>query len=425
VLIVLAEWITNVELQWQEPRHARFLRRLASLSRVVTIDRRGTGLSDRVAGTGPTLEASMDDVVSVMDHLEVDRATLFGVLEGAGVCAVTGATKPDRVEALILYGAFACGLPADDYPWAWTQEDWRTDMALIEEGWGTDRYADHVLRYSTPSLVGDLEFRRWWTAQLRLTMSPGAALALSRMQRDIDLREILRTIQVPALVLHRAGDPVVRVEEGRYVADAIPASTFVELAGTDHPPWAGDQDAIIAEVRRFLGTLRDERAAFDRVLATVLITDIVDSTAQAATVGDAAWTQTRAAHDRIVRAQLARFRGREIKTMGDGFLTTFDGPARGVRCALAIAEMVRSSLGIEIRAGLHTGEVALDGDDVAGLGVVIGARVGALAGPSEVLVSQTVKDLVAGSGLDFDDVGEHELKGVPDRWRLYRVFDAP
>jgi class 3 adenylate cyclase len=270
----------------------------------------------------------------------------------------------------------------------------------------------------SPSLGGDETFLKSFGRLLRLSASPGDAAARDRAVRDIDVRHVLPTVQVPTLVIHRTGDKLESVEAGRYIAEHTPGPALVELPGEDH---AFPLDDLVPHIGRFLATLRSEQAEFDRILATVLFTDIVDSTAQAAAIGDGRWKETRARHDQIVRAQIGRYRGREIKTMGDGFLAIFDGPARGVRCAEAIVEGVRA-LGIEIRAGLHTGEVALEGDDVSGLGVAIGARVGALAGSSEVLVSQTVKDLVAGSGLTFDDAGEHELKGVPDRWRLYRVL---
>jgi class 3 adenylate cyclase len=287
----------------------------------------------------------------------------------------------------------------------------------IEQAWGTDAFVREAFETLSPSLLRDDAAVREYGRQLRLSASPGDAIARDRAVMETDVRHILPSIQAPTLVLHRTGDRLTKVEEGRYTAEHTPGARIVELQGDDH---FYPLDDLVPHIAAFVETLRVEQADFDRVLATVLFTDVVDSTAQAAALGDAGWRDVRARHDQIVRSQIARYRGREIKTMGDGFLATFDGPARGVRCAMAVASAV-GPLGIEVRAGLHTGEVAVEGDDVAGLGVVIGARVGALAGPSQVLVSQTVKDLVAGSGLVFEDAGEHELKGVPDRWRLYRV----
>jgi len=269
-------------------------------------------------------------------------------------------------------------------------------------------------------LKDDRRMIEWWGRCQRLSLTPRTHLALARNYMELDVRSILPTIGVPTLVLHRAGDALEPAAAGRAYAARIPGAEFIELSGNDHHPWAGDQDDVIDAIERFARRIRDDESELDRVLATVLFTDIVDSTAQSAAIGDRAWTEVRTQHDQLVRSSIARFRGREIKTMGDGFLATFDGPARGVRCAQAIVSGTEP-LGIEVRAGLHTGEVAFEGDDIAGLGVAIGARVGAKAGASEVLVSQTVKDLVAGSGLTFEDAGEHELKGVPDTWHLYRV----
>jgi class 3 adenylate cyclase len=422
-LIYLSEWVSNVELQWQEPRHSQFFQDLASSTRLITIDRRGTGLSDRISGDAPTLEASMDDVLAVLDDIGSERAALLGVLDGGSVGALFAATWPERTAALILHGAFARGLPAPpDYPWGWTEEQWQEDDEGIEQLWGTDAFSDTVIKYSTPSLAEDSTFRQWWSTQNRLSMSPGGALSFNRMMREIDLRHVLPSIQAPTLVLHRSDDGVTMVDEGRYVADNIPGARFSELAGNDHPPWAGDQQPVLAEVRRFLASVADMETEFDRVLATVLFTDIVGSTERASSIGDRSWHELLERHHAIVRAMLGRYRGREIATAGDGFFATFDGPARAIRCASAIVESLHP-LDIQIRSGLHTGEVELFGDDVRGIAVHIGARVGALAGPSEVLVSQTVKDLVAGSGITFEAAGEHQLKGVPDRWRLYRFLE--
>ncbi len=409
---------SNIEASWDLPQYASFVRGLASHARVLLLDRRGTGTSDRAwSGPSATIEAQMDDIRAVMDASGSERAVLFGIESGAALCFTFAATYPERTAGLVVYGALVRGTWAPDYPWEWTDEVWDTWIDKLEREWGSPAYVEEMAELLSPSLAGDETFLKAFGRILRLSASPGDAAARDRAVRDIDVRHVLPTVQVPTLVIHRTGDKLESVEAGRYIAEHTPGPALVELPGEDH---IFPLDDLVPHIGRFLETLRSEQAEFDRILATVLFTDIVDSTAQAAAIGDGRWKDTRARHDQIVRAQIGRYRGREIKTMGDGFLAIFDGPARGVRCAEAIAEGVRA-LGIEIRAGLHTGEVALEGDDVSGLGVAIGARVGALAGSSEVLVSQTVKDLVAGSGLVFEDAGDHELKGVPDRWHLYRV----
>jgi class 3 adenylate cyclase len=309
------------------------------------------------------------------------------------------------------------GTPAPDYPAPWSREMYEEYFERVEQSWGTDAFVRELVETLSPSLLHDETAVRAYGRLLRLSASPGDVIARDRAVMETDVRHILPSVQAPTLVLHRTLDRMTSVDEGRYTAEHTPGARIVELPGDDH---LYPLDDLVPHIAAFVESLRVEQADFDRVLATVLFTDVVDSTVQAAALGDAGWRDVRARHDQIVRSQIARYRGREIKTMGDGFLATFDGPARGVRCAKAIADAV-GPLGIQIRAGLHTGEVAIEGDDVAGLGVVIGARVGALAGPSQVLVSQTVKDLVAGSGLIFEEAGEHELKGVPDRWHLYRV----
>jgi class 3 adenylate cyclase len=411
--------ISNVDQTWELPESTRFLRRLASFSRVIMFDARGNGVSDRDFGTA-SFEAGMDDVRAVMDAASSERALLFGFQDGGMVCALFAASFPERTSGLVILNTSVRGLWAPDYPWAWTEEEWDEYMAKIGNAWGTLEHAEEHLRFLAPNHPADAATVARFARYFRSAGSPGSIMALDRRARDSDVRAVLPTIQVPTLVLHAIDNPVEPVEQARYIAQRIPGSALVELPFDEHMLIWNAADAVLENVERFSKRIRDDEAEFDRVLATVLYTDIVDSTAQSAALGDRAWTEVRAQHDQIVRANLGRFRGREIKTMGDGFLATFDGPARGVRCAEAIATGVKP-LGIEIRAGLHTGEVAFEGDDVAGLGVAIGARVGAKAGPNEVLVSQTVKDLVAGSGLTFEDAGEHELKGVPDRWRLYRV----
>jgi len=413
--------VSNVDQAWDLPEQAGFLRRLASFSRVITFDPRGNGVSDRDPDDA-SFEAGMNDVRAVMDAAGSERALQFGQQDGGMICALFAASFPERASGLILLNSTMRGLWAPDYPGGWTEDRWDGYHAEVDARWGTLEHAEEHLRGLAPNHPLDSATVARFARYFRAAGSPGAMLALDRKIRNSDVRAILPTIQVPTLVLHTVDNQTEPIENARYSAERILGATLVEMPSDEHVPFWACADIVIEHVERFARQIREDEREFDRVLATVLFTDIVDSTAQSAAVGDRAWTEIRAQHDQIVRANLRRFRGREIKTMGDGFLATFDGPARGVRCAEAIAAAVRP-LGIEIRAGLHTGEVALDDDDVAGLGVAIGARVGAKAGASEVLVSQTVKDLVAGSGLTFEDAGDHELKGVPDRWHLYRVVD--
>jgi pimeloyl-ACP methyl ester carboxylesterase/class 3 adenylate cyclase len=406
-LVLVPGFISHIEEWWEEPLSARFLERLASFSRLILFDKRGTGLSDREAGV-PTLEQRMDDVRAVLAAAGSERAAVLGVSEGGAMSALFAATYPERTAALVLYGTFA-----EFCSWVPTPEHLEHFLHAIDEGWGTGRSLPHF----APSVADDSRFRRWWARYERLGASPGAAMALMRMNSEIDVRHVLPAIRVPTLVLHRTGDVTVDVEAGRYQAAHIPGATYVELPGVDHLPFVGDAEAVLDEIEEFLTGARPV-AEPDRVLATVLFTDVVGSTELAARLGDRRWRDLLDAHHAAVRRQLDRFRGREVKTVGDGFLATFDGPARAIRCADAIRASVRT-LGLEVRAGLHTGEVELIGDDVGGIAIHVGARVAALAGPGEVLVSSTVKDLVAGSGLRFEDRGTHRLKGVPEGWRLF------
>ncbi len=416
-LVYVPGWVSNVELNWQEPSYARFLTRLASFARLILFDKRGTGLSDRVPDQElPTLEQRMDDVRAVLDAVGSERAALFGVSEGGSMCALFAATYPDRTVALVMYGSYARRQRTADYPWGQSEEDLAASLREIEQGWGGP--VGRAVR--APSAADDERFMQFWASYLVQSASPQAALTLARMNSEIDARPILSAVRVPTLILHRTGDRMVRTEEARYLSEQIPGAKLVLLAGDDHLPWVGDQDAVLDEIEECLTGIR-RGPELDRVLATVLFTDIVDSTKKASELGDARWKELLRAHDERVRTELSRFRGVEVKTTGDGFLATFDGPARAVGCAQAIAESVRN-LGIEIRAGCHTGEVELLAGDLGGIAVHIGARVAALAGAGEVLVSSTVKDLVVGSGLRFDDRGLHELKGVPGQWRLYAVM---
>jgi pimeloyl-ACP methyl ester carboxylesterase len=415
-LVFANSWCSAAEFSWSNPTIARFYERLSSFCRLILFDKRGTGSSDPMTGV-PTMENRMDDIRAVMDAVGVERAALFGASEGAATCAVFAATYPERTSALVMFSPFIIGVADDECPWAWSCDIWAVVKQSMEETWGT---ADGSgVELVTPSLAGNEEAKEWYGRYFRAAASPGTAAALLHVNTQIDIRAVLPTIRVPTLVLHRRDETWVNVHYGRYAATHIPGATLVELEGTDHYPWEQDSEAVLGEIQEFLTGERSEPDD-DRVLATVLFTDIVDSTATAAGVGDRAWRELLDAHDAMVRRQLTRFSGREIKATGDGFLATFDGPARGIRAALAITE-AGPRLGLAIRAGLHTGEIERRGTDVGGIAVHLGQRVSATAGPGEVVVSSTVKDLVAGSGIGFDDRGEHQLKGVPGTWHLYTV----
>jgi pimeloyl-ACP methyl ester carboxylesterase len=415
-LVLVLGWVSHVEYVWQEPTVAAFLRRLASFSRLILFDKRGTGLSDRVPNSElPTLEQRMDDVRAVMDTVGSQHAALMGISEGGPMCVLFGATYPERTTALIMIGAYARRIWCPDYPWAPRPEQYEAFVDEVARDWG----GPVGLAARAPSELDNPAFSRWWATYLRMSASPGAAETLTRMNGPIDVRHVLPAIRVPTLIVHRSGDRSLSVEGARYMAERIEGSRFVELAGDDHLPWVGDQGAILDEVEQFLTGVRRGPDP-DRVLATILFTDLVGSTQRAAELGDRRWRELLEAHRSIVRRELERFRGREIDTTGDGFLATFDGPGRAIRSVMAIRDGV-GSLGLAIRAGLHTGECELHANNVAGIAVHTGARVAALAGPGEVLVSSTVKDLVAGSGIEFKDRGMHELKGVPGEWRLHAV----
>ncbi len=420
-MVFVMGWLSNIEVMWEEPDFARFLDRLSSFSRLILFDKRGVGLSDRVPEDRlPNLETRMDDVRAVMDAAGSERAVVFGVSEGGPMSMLFTATYPERTVALVLYGTAADFTVREP---AYKRDD-AAYLARLEERWGTEDFARSETRdWGAPGYEDDDRLIAWLASYMRRSASPGAAVALERMNREINATHALGSIHVPALVIARTNDLDFPIEESRETAARIVGSTFVELPGSVHFPWVGAQGAILEEVERFVVGLGAVEAGFDRALATVVFTDVVGSTERAAELGDRRWRELLEEHHRRVRGQLARFRGVEVDTAGDGFFATFDGPARAVGCASAIVEAI-APLGIEIRAGVHTGEVETIDAKVGGMGVVIGARVGSLAGPSEVLVSQTVKDLVAGSGLTFEDAGERELKGVPDRWRLYRVVEG-
>jgi pimeloyl-ACP methyl ester carboxylesterase len=418
-LVYVPGWVSHVEQAWEEPSLARFLNRLASFSRLIVFDKRGTGLSDRVPNAElPPLEARMDDLRAVMDAAGSERAAVFGFSEGGNLSALFAASHPARVAALVLFGTFSKRLRTPDYPWAPTAAERRAFCEEVERDWAS---GIDLARY-VPSKLGDAAFLTRLSAYFRNAASPGAAVALLRMNSEIDVRGVLPAIHVPTLVINRTGDRSVHVEEGRYMAKQIPGARFVELPGEDHMPWVGDQDAILDEVQEFLTGVRPAREP-DRVLATVLVTDIVGSTRHAMRLGDRGWSELLARHHDLVRRELGRFHGREVDTAGDGFLATFDGPARAVACACRIREAV-TELGLEIRAGLHTGEIELADGQVRGIAVHTGARIAAAAQPGEVLVSSTVKDLVSGSGLAFEPRGAHALKDIPRAWDLFAAGES-
>jgi class 3 adenylate cyclase len=413
-IVHIPSWITNVEENWNEPGYARFLHRLASFSRLILFDKRGTGLSDRVAGM-PTLEQRIEDVQAVMAAVGSERAALFGSTEGSAMSALFAATYPERTRALVMYGAYARRIRSVDYPWGPNDRERQQFLDGIRRDWGGPAGLDMLARDARE----DPNFREWWSGYLRRSSSPGAALALTTMNSGIDIRHILPTIRVPTLVLHRSGDPLCPVEGGRYIAAHIPGADYVEVPGRDHLPFVGDIDALLDPVEEFL-TGAPPVVETDRVLTTILVIDIVNSTFRAVEMGDLRWRTLLASYRAMVREQLKRFRGDERNVTGDGFVATFDGPARAIHCAWAIVRLSRT-LGLEIRAGLHTGECTLSGDELDGIAVHVAARVSALAGPSEIVVSSMVRDLVAGSNIPFVDRGRHTLKGIPGLWQICAV----
>lgn len=416
-------YLSNIDAFSEQEEHISLWRGLASFARLIMFDRRGSGLSDPTSlREESTLEAGMDDIRAVMDAAGSERALVVGLQDGGMLCTLFAASHPDRTIGLVLYGSSPRGRLAPDFPWGWTDEEWDAYLGPLEREWGSIPHVEGQMRFVFPDRVFSHSELVRWARGFRAVASPGAALVVERMLRDLDVRPVLPAIRVPTLVLHAADDRVEPVGAGRYVADQIPGAKFVELAGSAHIPLGDMRDRFVDEVHRFATSITDEEAQLDRVLATVLFTDIVGSSQRAAEVGDRAWTELLERHHATVRAMLARYRGHEVDTAGDGFFSTFDGPARAVRCAQQICRALEP-LGLQIRAGIHTGEVQTIDGKIGGLAVVIGARVGALAGASEVFVSQTVKDLVAGSGLALEDAGEHELKGVPDRWHIYRAAD--
>lgn len=411
-LVVVPGALSHLEHSWTEPAFARYFERLATFARVLRFDKRGTGMSDRDAGL-PTLEDRMDDVRAVMDAAGSQRAAVFGSSEGAALAALFAASHPDRTIALVLYGACVRLLSAPDWPGI-PSEVFEQTQALRQETFGEGL----PLAVWAPSAATP-ERQAWWGTSERLAASPSAGRALIAMLRNIDVREILPTIRVPTLVVHRRDDLIIDVRAARLIAEAIPSTRFVELAGSDHLPMYGDVEALVGEIAEFL-TGHRHAVEPDRVLATVAFTDIVGSTELAVKLGDAEWGMVLDRHDDCAQRKATEYAGRVVKTMGDGVLATFDGPARATRFAAALANELAST-GLQLRAGVHTGEVELRGEDIGGVAVHIAARIAALAGAGEILVSRTVKDLTAGSGLVFEDRGAHRLKGIGDDWNLYRV----
>ena len=410
-------WVSNVELGWEEPRQASFLRSLASFARLILFDKRGTGISDPVPiDRPPTMDDRMADVNAVMDAANVDSAALFGFSEGGAMSALFGATYPERTSALVLWGSTPRISWAEDWPWGVTRSEGIAQLKSLESGQFNEHFG---VDFFVPSVAGDADFAQWWIRASRLSASPGMYVALMRTNGATDVRSVLPTIGVPTLILHRSDDAVVDVRASRYMADHIPGSQLVELPGGDHWPWIGDTDAALGEIQQFLVGSRP-KPQIDRFLTTVLFTDIVDSTVKADELGDKAWTKLLDIHDGFSKHELGLSGGKWVKSTGDGMLATFDGPGRAIQCAMSILEKARDH-GFELRAGLHTGEAERRGEDVAGMAVHIAARVSALAGANEVLVTSTIRDLVAGSGVRFEDRELITLKGVPGEWLLLAV----
>lgn len=416
-LVFIPGFVSHVEYIWEEPSSARFLRRLASFTRLILFDKRGTGLSDRV-GPVPTLEQRMDDVRAVMDAAGSERAALMGISEGGPMALLFAATYPERTTALVIYGGFACSIRTPDYPFGYTEEDTRKFIDSMEKYWGSP----WGVRHFAPSMESDIAFRRWWANFLRLAASPGAAAEIHRMAMGIDVRHVLPVIRTPTLVMHAMQDRMITIEHARYMAEHIQGARLVEIPQRDHIFSLGPAQTVLGEIEEFLTGAR-HGGETDRILATILFCDIVDSTRQAVALGDGRWRDLLGRFYTSILKALEQYRGREIDRAGDGLLAAFDGPARAIRCSIKCVEEVRA-LGLQLRAGLHTGECERVGEKLGGVAVHIGARVATMARPGEVLVSRTVKDLVAGSAIRFEDRGVHNLKGIPQPWQLYAVASA-
>lgn len=414
-LVLVPGWVSNIEIFWEEPAMARFLRGLASFSRLILFDKRGTGLSDRVTDT-PTLEERMADVCAVMDAVNSERAAIVGYSEGGPMSALFAATYPQRTIGLVMIGSYARRTCTSDYPWGPEQAESKKFIDTLAATWPSDK----LLEVRAPSMVGNEAFTHWWLRYLRMSASPHAAEAMTRANEKIDVRHILPSITVPTLVIHATGDQTLEIGHGRYIAAHIPGAKFLEINSNDHLPWLEGADKTLRHTQEFLtGNLPQK--AINRVLSTIVFTDIVGSTLLAAEQGDRNWNDLEAAHEKITRQELASYNGREINTTGDGFVLAFEGPASAVRCAQAIRDAV-AEIGMNIYAGVHSGECEIVDTKYVGMALNIAARILALAPPGEILVSRTVKDLVAGSGLKFEDFGVHQLKNIEDDWQLYRVI---
>ena len=415
-IVFVMGWISHLEYFWKHHLFASFLERLASFSRLILFDKRGTGLSDRVPINAlPTLEERMDDVRAVMDVVGSERAVLFGVSEGGPMCALFAATYPERTAAVMMFGTYARRIKDDDYPWAPTIEQRQAFFGVVQNDWGKPVGVNE----RAPSMANDPEFCDWWAEYLRMGASPGAAVALTEMNAEIDVRDVLPLVRVPTLVMHRRDELCLNVEEGRFVADMIPGAKFVVMEGIDHLPFVGDQDVVLDEIEKFVTGVRFA-GEYDRVLATVMSVSFANPDVEAGRRGDAAWAGFISRSKTFVHRQLQIFKGREVSVGDDETLAAFDGPARAIRCAAAINDAaVRQN--VTLRIGLHTGECDVDGETYSGVAVDLARRIGALSEGGNIIVSRTVKDLVAGSGLSFSEVGNRSFDGIDGKWRLFNV----
>ena len=418
-LLGIPGFAQNIEVIWENPRSAQFFERLGSICRVITFDKRGTGTSDR-GMPPPSLDARVQDLVAVMQAESVDRAVIAGVSEGGTMAAFFAATHPERTEGLILSGTFSSFVRRDDHPWAPTVRKQARRIRLMSLIWGS---GDWAIRFGAPSMAGEPGFRRWAARYERTSISRSKVVPFVRLLAETDIRHVLSSIYAPTLVMHARGDRVVPFRSGRYLADHIVGARFLELPTNDHAPWFGAQDVYLDAMEEFL-TGTSQNADHSRKLATVLFTDIVDSTTHAERLGDAAWRTVLDRHDDLCRIEIGIFGGRWVKSTGDGLLATFDSPTRAIRCTSALSARILSELGIEIRAGLHSGEIETRGDDVAGITVHQASRVQGVARSSEVLISEAVRNLVAGSGIVLEDRGTHTLKGIATPCELFRVVDV-
>ncbi|MFT3742929.1 MAG: alpha/beta fold hydrolase [Pyrinomonadaceae bacterium] len=415
-IVFVMGWISHLEYFWKHHLFSTFLERLASFSRLILFDKRGTGLSDRMPISAlPTLEERMDDVRAVMDAVGSERAVLFGVSEGGPMCSLFAATYPERTSAVVMFGTYAKRIKDDDYPWAPTIEQRNKFFDIVRSDWGTPVGIEE----RAPSMANDPEFRDWWAEYLRMGASPGAAVALTKMNSEIDVRNVLPLVRVPTLVMHRQDDMCLKVEEGRFVAGQIPGAKYVEMNGVDHLPFVGDQDAVLDEIEEFVTGVRFA-GEYDRVLATVMHVKIVDHIDEATRRGRADWERLFQRSGDYIRRQLSLFKGKHVSYDETGVLAAFDGPARAIRCAAAITQSA-NRLGVQVKTGLHTGECDVIGDSYGGFAVALAKEIAGESPEGSILVSRTVKDLVAGSGLEFSEVSKRAFDGVDGEWRLFRV----